>query len=111
MHTTAKTRQSNFELVRIIAMLMIVASHLACHGVQHILAAENAYSDYNAASLFNRLFTSFFESGRSNRSRSFFYADRLFCLQERLLLSQESCASKRVLFICAWRFFYCAYCN
>lgn len=90
MHTTAKTRQSNFELVRIIAMLMIVASHLACHGVQHVLAAENAYSDYNAASLFNSLFTSFLNPGGPIGVALFFMLTGYFVCRK------DSCSVKKV---------------
>ena len=36
-------RKSNIELLRIVAMFMIVGSHLACHGVQSQLLGNNAY--------------------------------------------------------------------
>lgn len=42
-----QTRSSNFELLRILAMLMIVAHHLAVHGVQHVLLSDIAYQTYN----------------------------------------------------------------
>lgn len=51
-------RQSNFELLRIVAMLMIVAHHLAVHGVQHCHDAELAYKAYNAGNAVNRIFAS-----------------------------------------------------
>lgn len=46
-----KERQSNIELLRITAMLMIIGSHLACHGVQQCLDPENAYQAYMAVPL------------------------------------------------------------
>ncbi len=51
----AKTRQSNFELLRIISMLMIIAHHLSVHGcfgaIEHnVVAAENLDAIY-----FNKL--------------------------------------------------------
>ena len=56
-------RKSNFELLRIVAMLMIVAHHLAVHGVQHVLFSDQAYRAWAAGSLANRLFTFLFVPG------------------------------------------------
>ena len=56
-------RKSNFELLRIVAMLMIVACHLAVHGVQQVLFPDNAYRAWAAGTMVNRLFTLLFEPG------------------------------------------------
>lgn len=56
-------RQSNFELMRILAMLMIVSHHLCVHGVQHVLDLESAYQAWNSGSLANKLVASFFFPG------------------------------------------------
>lgn len=56
-------RQSNFELLRIVAMLMIVAHHLAVHGVQHVLEPNICYAAYAAGSFLNKVFTCFLLPG------------------------------------------------
>lgn len=61
IQTTAKHRESNFELLRIIAMLMIVGSHLACHGVQRVLEGDLAFVAYKSGSITNRIFTNFLQ--------------------------------------------------
>ena len=43
-----KKRASNIELLRIVAMFMIVASHFACHGVQHCNDTVNASGDLDS---------------------------------------------------------------
>ena len=58
-----KKRISNIELLRIIAMFMIVASHLACHGVHHCNDSINAYKIWQAGSTFNKIFVSFLTPG------------------------------------------------
>ena len=71
-------RKSNFELMRIIAMLMIVASHLYAHGVQHILEPEFAYKAWSIGNSVNRLLASLFIPGGGYRCSTLFYAERLF---------------------------------
>ena len=62
-------RKSNIELLRIVAMLMIVADHLAVHGVCANLLVESAKSTMGVNSVYmqgtfiNRLFTSFMSGG------------------------------------------------
>ena len=56
-------RKSNFELLRIVAMLMIVAHHLAVHGVQQLLFSDNAYRAWAAGTMVNRIFTLLFVPG------------------------------------------------
>lgn len=53
-----KMRQSNFELLRIISMLMIVASHLASHGVQHQLDTDMAFKIWKTGPILNKVVTS-----------------------------------------------------
>ena len=55
-------RSSNFELLRIFAMLMIVAAHFAGHGIRHVLVPELS-SAWLSGSFANRLFTSFLIPG------------------------------------------------
>lgn len=50
-------RQANIELLRIVAMLMIIGSHLALHGVQ------SDWNVWSAGNRINRVFTSFLKPG------------------------------------------------
>lgn len=56
-------RKSNIELLRIVAMFMIVGSHLACHGVQSQLLGNNTYQIWNDGSEINKIFVSFLNPG------------------------------------------------
>lgn len=55
-------RSSNFEFLRIFAMLMIVAAHYADHGIKHVLVPDLG-SAWLSGSLTNRVFTSFLIPG------------------------------------------------
>ena len=57
-----KARSSNIEFLRIIAMLMIIASHYVSVGIMHTHFGE-PYMNWAHGSFFNRLFTSFFTAG------------------------------------------------
>lgn len=54
-------RSSNFELLRILSMLMIVASHYAYFGVMHI--GESDASLWLSGSLAHKLFSCFLQMG------------------------------------------------
>lgn len=55
-------RQSNFELLRILAMFFIVVHHYMVHGVQHVLSSDMiAKSSWLLGSNINRIFTIIFE--------------------------------------------------
>ena len=71
-------RKSNIELLRIVAMFMIVGSHLACHGVQSQLLGNNTYQIWNDGSEINKIFVSFLNPGGGGRSCSFLYYNRIF---------------------------------
>ena len=60
-------RKSNFELLRIAAMLIIVAHHLAVHGVP-----DRAYHAWTAGALCNKLFTLFLTPGGGIGVAAFF---------------------------------------
>lgn len=90
MENAVVKRQSNFELLRIVSMLMIIASHLACHGVQHVLDVERAFTAYDAGSFANRLFTSFLSLGGSAGVALFFMLTGYFVCRK------ESCSIKKV---------------
>ena len=58
-----KIRKSNFELLRIISMLMILSHHFAVHGVLNSLAKTQVNNIYKQGSLINKLFTCFLMPG------------------------------------------------
>lgn len=57
-----KQRRSNFELLRIISMIFIVAGHLVCHGVQKVLSGE-AYVTWSTGTTANRIISCIFSPG------------------------------------------------
>ncbi|MBP3728747.1 MAG: acyltransferase [Lachnospiraceae bacterium] len=63
MEQSREKRQSNFELLRILAMLMIVASHYASHGIEKQLVEGEAWQIWLGGSGFARFFTCFLNSG------------------------------------------------
>ena len=60
-------RQANIELLRVVAMLMIIGSHLALHGIQADMGA------WSAGNRINRIFTSMLKPGGGGRGRGFFF--------------------------------------
>ena len=56
-------RQSNFELLRLLAMLMIVGSHYAAHGIELCTVEGEAYRLWGEGDLLHRLFTAFLNPG------------------------------------------------
>ncbi len=63
MNDSPKIRQSNIELLRIAAMLMIVGHHMSVHGIYHVTAGENAYSIYSMGTQLNKAIISLFAPG------------------------------------------------
>ena len=59
---TFETRQSNIELLRIIAMFMIAFNHFSGHGVMHRLS-ESPYVIWAQGSVVNKLFSAFLRPG------------------------------------------------
>ena len=83
------TRESNFELLRILAMLMIVASHYAVHGI--------GFDNWTTGSLVNRWCIAFFFSGGEIGVALFFMISGYF------LIIKEKISVKKVvqsLFLC-----------
>lgn len=50
-----RARKSNFELLRIVAMLMIIAHHFASHGIQHDLDGNVTYVIWRSGSFINKI--------------------------------------------------------
>ena len=57
-----KQRKSNFELLRIISMIFIVAGHFACHGVQKVSSVE-AYVTWSTGTVANKMISCIFLPG------------------------------------------------
>ena len=68
---------SNFELLRIIAMLMIVGAHFPGHGIRHVLVPELS-SVWLSGSFVNRVFTSCLIPGGKIGVGIFFCTYRIF---------------------------------
>ncbi len=62
MENSPKPRSSNFELLRIVAMLIIIAGHYAFHGVRHGINPQMATLWLDGPT-FNKFFTSFLVNG------------------------------------------------
>ena len=58
-----KNRSSNFELLRMTAMLMIVASHYAAHGIEKATVIDEAYLVWGTGTVLRRAFTAFLNPG------------------------------------------------
>ena len=76
-------RASNIELMRIIAMLMIIGSHLASHGVQHCMSSTVKYQAYNMGSLLNKLFVCFLNPGGETGVALFFMITGYFQIKRK----------------------------
>lgn len=100
-----KTRQSNFELLRIIAMIMIVSSHLACHGVQHVLDSNLAYVAYNGGTFVNKIFTSFLNPAGTVGVALFFMITGFFlCKKEKGSIKKVALESAFYSFLLGFAF-------
>lgn len=103
-----KKRASNIELLRIIAMLMIVASHFACHGIQHCNDLNNAYKIWGQGAELNKLFVSFLNPGGMIGVACFFLITgyfniekKTFTLKRVILQGSFYGIFSVILFICA----------
>lgn len=82
-------RKSNFELLRIFAIILIIGSHLASHGIQHVLIESNKYCVWFEGNLFNRIFTTLLIPGGTVGVALFFMITGYFRINKtRLNLSK-----------------------
>ncbi len=77
-----KKRNSNIELLRIVAMIMILASHMACHGIQHCKETKAAYQIWNNGKMLNKLFVSFLNPGGMIGVACFFMITGYFMIEK-----------------------------
>lgn len=85
-------RKSNFELLRIFAMIAIVAHHLVVHGIQQI-TAPNAYDLYSTGSLLNKLFANFLIPGGRVGVALFFMLTGFFLINKRKTSVKKVCTT------------------
>lgn len=98
MNYIKTNHQSNFELLRIVAMLMIVAHHLCVHGVQQVLMPELAYKTYFLGSTINKIFVSLFYPGGTIGIALFFMITGYFLVEKEEISIRKVCLE--VLFYC-----------
>ena len=78
---TKTNRSSNFELLRIVAMFMIVACHYCAHGIRHLLSPELSSLWLNGLQT-NRLFTSVLINGGDIGNGIFFLLTGYFMFEK-----------------------------
>ena len=81
MINNRNNRKSNFELLRILSMLLIIGHHLVVHGIIHI-SETHAYIDWNTGSSTNQMLSELFFPGGGYRLHHFFYDFRIFFISE-----------------------------
>lgn len=77
-----KNRKSNFELLRIFAMLIIVADHYATHGLKELYEGGQL-QQWNLGSISDKLFTSFLVPGGDVGVAIFFMLTGYFMIRKR----------------------------
>ena len=83
-----KIRQSNFELIRIIAMLMIVGAHYCGHGVLKV-RTSNSYNAFLQGDFFNQITTVLYSAGGKTGVALFFMITGYFLCHKKDLISQK----------------------
>lgn len=78
-----KARKSNIELLRIIAMLMIVGHHYAYHGVAHYGNVDSAFALWNQGNFAHRFFTSALAVGGEVGAAIFFLITGYFQINKK----------------------------
>lgn len=73
-------------------MIMILASHMVCHGIQHCKETKVAYQIWNNGNMLNKLFVSFLNPGGMVGVACFFMITGYF------MIEKTSFSLKRVSF-------------
>lgn len=89
-------RRSNFELIRIVAMLMIVAAHYVGHGIFKVSSAD-AYTVYLEGEKVNQLISTIYSPGGKTGVALYFMISGYFLSNKKMLTSQKSCSTMLVL--------------
>ncbi len=91
-----KNRSSNFELLRMIAMLMIVASHYAAHGIEKATVMDEAFLVWGTGTALRRAFTSFLNPGGE------IGVALLFMITGYFLIRREGYSLKKTVLECVY---------
>lgn len=86
-----KQRLSNFELIRVIAMLMIVSSHYLGHGILKVSSSE-CYNVYIQGDFINRLISVLYSPGGKTGVALFFMITGYFIGNKKLVILQKKVA-------------------
>lgn len=97
-NSVENNRSSNYELLRIFAMLMIVACHYSCHGIRHCLNPEMCNIWQNGITA-NKFFTSFLINGGGIGNGIFFMLTGFFMYDKEYEI-------RRILKLLAQVYFY-----
>lgn len=98
MDLMTKARQSNFELLRIAAMVMIVGHHLVYHGIMHPWGWPQAYVLWAQGSLVNRVSACLLYPGGQVGVALFFMLTGYFCC-ERTKVSARRVVLQTALYL------------
>ena len=97
-NSVENNRSSNYELLRIFAMLMIVACHYSCHGIRHCLNPEMSDLWQDGIQL-HKFFTSFLINGGGIGNGIFFMLTGFFMCDKEYKI-------RRILKLLAQVYFY-----
>ena len=100
MKDLTDARDSRFELVRIIAMLLIIGNHLSTHGIMHVLSNDH-YRLWMTGSVVNKIFTSFLSVGGKLGVALFFILTGYFLINSKKInLKKLFCTTMFYSFVC-----------
>lgn len=100
MKALTDARDSRFELVRIIAMLLIIGNHLSTHGIMHVLSNDH-YRLWMTGSVVNKIFTSFLSVGGKLGVALFFILTGYFLINSKKInLKKLFCTTIFYSFVC-----------
>lgn len=88
-----KLRLSNFELIRIVAMLMIVGAHYLGHGVLRVRTSD-AYNTFMQGDLINQMISVLYSPGGKTGVALFFMITGYFLCNKKELISQKKLVSQ-----------------
>jgi hypothetical protein len=93
-------RDSRFELVRIIAMLLIIGNHLSTHGIMRVLS-DDRYRVWMTGSVVNKIFSSFLTVGGKLGVALFFILTGYFLINSKKInLKKLFCTTIFYSFFC-----------
>ena len=96
MSQQTKARLSNFELLRIIAMLLIIVSHYSVIGIMHTSFGE-PYQIWASGQFVNRAFSSLMACGGDTGVGAFFMISGFFLCRKKTCEKNRSCCKNYLL--------------